>query len=282
MKVIITENQYKYLVENINPCPEGKKEDELITLDDVKNGKIIPKGYCNSKPGSALVKIQRLLQDKGYLDTKSNNGYYGDKTQKAIQKLWNPDTVKGIEIGKKTLEKLGTDSTKPKELNVKSGNKFESTEKEAKQLFNKLNYNQKLVVTTLLYEAGGEINRYGGMLAVAKVLKKRANKNFGNFGTTMAKQAIAKNPKSEFYQFSCWNDGIQNALQKQEDHTGMKMAIYIMNNVDNLPDNTGGAEYYFTGKVPYWAKETKDSTWVETTKVGNHIFGYVVKKKKNK
>ena len=106
MKVIITENQYKYLVENINPCPEGKKEDELITLDDVKNGKIIPKGYCNSKPGSALVKIQRLLQDKGYLDTKSNNGYYGDKTQKAIQKLWNPDTVKGIEIGKKTLEKL--------------------------------------------------------------------------------------------------------------------------------------------------------------------------------
>jgi spore germination cell wall hydrolase CwlJ-like protein len=282
MKIVITESQYKYLIENVNPCPEGKKEDGLITLDDVKKGKIIPKGYCNSRSSSALVKIQKLLQDKGYLDTKSNNGYYGDKTQMAIQKLWNPETVKGIEIGKKTLEKLETNSTKPKEDNVKPSGKFDTTKKEAKQLFNKLSYNEKIVVTTLLYEAGGERSPYQGMLAVAKVLKKRANNDFGNFGTTMAKQAIAKNKNSEYYQFSCWNDGIETAFQKEEEHTGMKMAIHIMNNVDSLADNTGGAVYYYTGKQPYWAKETNDSTWVETNKVGNHIFGNVVKKKKKK
>jgi peptidoglycan hydrolase-like protein with peptidoglycan-binding domain len=92
MKIIITENQYNYLIENINPCPEGKKEDSLITLDDIKNGKTISKGYCNANSDSAIVKIQKLLQDKGYLDTQSNNGYYGDKTQKAVQKLWSPTT----------------------------------------------------------------------------------------------------------------------------------------------------------------------------------------------
>ena len=33
--------------EKPSPCPEGKKEDELITFDDAKKGKVIKKGYCN-------------------------------------------------------------------------------------------------------------------------------------------------------------------------------------------------------------------------------------------
>lgn len=281
MKIIITESQFNRLLkESTNPCPEGKKEDILITLDQLRNGSTISKGYCNSNENSAIVKIQTMMQDKGILDTKSYNGYYGDKTQEAVKKLFEPTSVEGTKIGPKTLEKLEGNKTEPKKENVNSNDKFEITKTEAKLLFNELSYNEKLVVTTLLYEAGGEQNKKEGMIAVAKVLKKRADNNFGDFGTTMAKQAIAKNSKSKYYQFSCWNDGIENAFKQKEDHTGMKMAIYIMNNVDSLPDNTGNAYYYYTGSTPYWAKETKDSTWVETNKVGNHIFGNVVKKKK--
>jgi hypothetical protein len=44
MKIIITENQFNLLLkETVNPCPEGKKEDSLITLDQIKNGSIIEK-----------------------------------------------------------------------------------------------------------------------------------------------------------------------------------------------------------------------------------------------
>ena len=106
MKIIITETQFKYLFENTNPCPEGTKEDKLITLQQIRDGKIIEKGYCNGSESSAIVKIQKMLQDKKLLDTKSNNGYYGNKTQEAIKKLWEPDEVTGTQIGKKTLEKL--------------------------------------------------------------------------------------------------------------------------------------------------------------------------------
>ena len=37
MKIIITESQYVSLLnEATSPCPEGKKEDTLITLDQVR------------------------------------------------------------------------------------------------------------------------------------------------------------------------------------------------------------------------------------------------------
>ena len=55
MKIIITESQYKKLLNEItSPCPEGKKEDTLITLDQLKNGSVIDKGYCNSSENSAI------------------------------------------------------------------------------------------------------------------------------------------------------------------------------------------------------------------------------------
>ena len=106
MKIIITESQFNLLVEAANPCPEGKKEDDLITLDQLKKGSVIEKGYCNSNSSSAIVKIQIMMQEKGLLDNKSNNGYYGDKTQDAVKKLFEPSVVEGTKIGPKTLEKL--------------------------------------------------------------------------------------------------------------------------------------------------------------------------------
>ena len=276
MKIVITESQYKYLIENVNPCPEGKKEDELITLDDVKKGKIIPKGYCNSSSSSALVKIQKLLQDKGYLDTKSNNGYYGDKTQTAIQKLWNPETVKGIEIGKKTLEKLEKGESK-------------KTSKTPEDLFDKLTYSQKVLVCTLLGEAGGEKNPKRDMTAVANVLKNRAKKNHLNKGGLVG-QALAP------YQFSMWNGKkVETVFNELKKHSQMQTAIDIVKNIDSLSDNTNGALFYYASWMHKGAEGVKNSScgclfckagpdhkWVDTTQIGQHKFGNYVKKVKKK
>jgi hypothetical protein len=77
MRYILTESQYIDLLnESISPCPEGKKEDTLITLDQVRKGIVLKKGYCNSSSNSALVKIQTMMQKKGILDDNTSNLRY--------------------------------------------------------------------------------------------------------------------------------------------------------------------------------------------------------------
>jgi len=273
MKIIITESQLKNLVENVNPCPEGKKEDALITISQLKNGKIIEKGYCNSSEQSALVKIQKMLQDKKLLDSKSYNGYFGDKTQEAIKKLWNPSEVKGTQIGVKTLEKLEGE----KEVKI-SDKKIESSTS-----FNSLSGNVKKIVCTLLGEAGGESNAYKSMQAVANVLQNRAENDFMGFGTTPEKQALANR------QFSMWNryndksESLQDVYDRYKNHDQIDNAISIAKSISGIKDITGGALYYYANYVsPYWAKETDTSKWVPTATIGNHKFGNVVEKKKKK
>lgn len=107
MNILITESQLSFIIEsNGNPCPSGKKEDVLVTLDQVRKGSVIKKGYCNGKENSAIVQIQTMLQNQGFLDTQNFNGYYGDKTQNALKKLYEPKMVEGTEIGPKTLKML--------------------------------------------------------------------------------------------------------------------------------------------------------------------------------
>jgi spore germination cell wall hydrolase CwlJ-like protein len=283
MKIIITESQYNLLLNEItNPCPEGKSEDELITLDQIKNGSIIEKGYCNSSETSAIVKIQKMLQDKGLLDTKSYNGYYGEKTQEAVKKLWEPEIVKGIQIGKKTVEKLEGNKT-PENVtpeNTTTTTSEKVTKSEALKLFNQLTKNQKIIVCTLLGEAGGETNPVKGMTAVANVLKNRADANHYNYGSTPSSQALAK------YQFSMWNEYnngsevLQDVYDKYREHSEMKNAITIAKTIDTIGDITGGAKFYYATYVsPSWAKNTDTTKWVPTITIGKHIFGNVVNKK---
>jgi len=272
MKIIITESQLKYLIEDVNPCPEGKKEDALITIKQLRDGKIIEKGYCNSSEQSAIVKIQQMLQDKQLLDTKSYNGYYGDKTQEAIKKLWNPSEVEGTQIGKKTLEKLEGTEVKVSDKPVESTSSF-----------NSLGGSVKKIVCTLLGEAGGESNTYKSMQAVANVLQNRAKNDFMGFGTTPEKQALANR------QFSMWNsynnsgESLQDVYNRYKNHEEIDTAITIAKNISNISDVTGGALYYYANYVsPYWTKETDTTKWVPTTTIGNHKFGNVVKKKNKK
>jgi spore germination cell wall hydrolase CwlJ-like protein len=283
MKIIITESQYNLLLNEItSPCPEGKSEDALITLDQIKSGSIIEKGYCNSNETSAIVKIQKMLQDKGLLDTKSYNGYYGEKTQEAVKKLWEPEIVKGIQIGKKTLKKLEGNET-PENVtpeNTTTTTSEKVTKSEALKLFNQLTKNQKIIVCTLIGEAGGETNPVKGMTAVANVLKNRADVNHYNYGATPQSQALAD------YQFSMWNDYnegdevLQDVYDKFKEHDQMQNAITIAKSIDSIGDITGGAKFYHATYVkPNWAKNTDTTKWVPTITIGKHIFGNVVNKK---
>lgn len=270
MKIIVTENQYRFLLESINPCPKGKKEDSLVTIDDILKGKTIDKGYCNSNPNSALVKIQQMLQNKGLLDIKSYNGYYGDKTQMAIKKLWSPETVEGIKIGKKTYEKL-----KGEKL-TKKGSSGKPVD-----LFKKLTTDEKILVCTLIGEAGGETDAPKSMQAVANVLQNRAEENHLNKGKKPSEQALAKS------QFSMWNDynsgreSLQDVYNKFKNHRQMSNAIKLAKSISSLKDITGDSLFYYAANIiPPWIKETDTTYWKPIIRIGNHKFGNIIDKKK--
>jgi spore germination cell wall hydrolase CwlJ-like protein len=279
MKLIITENQLKTLIKEIeNPCPKGTTENELITLSQVENGSVIKKGYCNTNKESAIVKIQLMLQNKGLLDVKNYNGYYGDKTQNAIKKLFEPEVIQGTMIGKKTLEKLKTYKTSVNKINSKPNN---ISEKESEKLFNSLSTNEKKLVCTLLGEAGGESNPIKGMTAVANVLQNRAKNNHYNFGGSAVEQALYPSQFSMWNKYNKGSEKLQNVYDKYKKHGQMKNAIDIVKSIGNLKDITGGAKFYYANYVsPNWSKETNDSIFVKTATIGKHIFGNILKKKK--
>jgi spore germination cell wall hydrolase CwlJ-like protein len=283
MKIILTESQYIDLLnESISPCPEGKKEDSLITLDQVRKGSVLEKGYCNSSSNSALVKIQTMLQEKGILDAKSYNGYYGEKTQDAVKKLFEPSVVGGTQIGPKTLEKLEGSTTNVVKKETKPVTKLSSKE-ESLKLFNTLSKNEKIIVCTLLGEAGGETNAVKGMTGVANVLKNRADANHYGYGSTPSSQALAD------YQFSMWNDYnngnevLQDVYDKYKNHDQMSSAVSIARSINSIKDITGGAKFYYANYVsPNWIRETDTTKWVPTISIGQHKFGNVVTKPKKK
>ena len=272
MKIIITENQFNLLLEVSNPCPNGVEIDPLVTIDELKSGKkTIKKGYCNYSENSRIVGIQKMLKNKNLLDVNSPEGYYGDKTQVAVQKLFQPENVEGTQIGSKTLSKLEGEK------------KSEVKTKKPVDLFNKLTKDEKIIVCTLLGEAGGESNPKKGMMAVANVLQNRAENDHFNYGSTPAKQALAK------YQFSMWNDYnngsevLSDVYNKYKNHSQMETAIQIAKSIESLSDITGGAKFYYATYVsPDWSKETDTTKWVKTTQIGQHVFGNVVKKKTKK
>jgi len=276
MKIIITESQYKMLImESDNPCPSGTKTSDIITLDDVKNGKILTKGYCNNSSNSAIVKIQKMLKNKKLLDQYSPEGYYGDKTKQAIIDLFKPMVVSGEKIGPKTVSEL------EKEKETKETDKVEPNK--ALELFNKLSDNNKVLVCTLLGEAGGESDAKKGMQAVANVLKNRAESNHLSKGNTVVAQALANK------QFSMWNSYNSGSITKQEvynkykKHDQMQTAIDIVNSMGSIEDITNGANFYYADYVsPEWSKSTDTTKWVKTAVIGNHIFGNVVPKPKKK
>lgn len=219
--------------------------------------------YSNSN--SALVVVQKELQKKGLLRSNVVPGYFGNETQVAIQKLFGYDSPEGIKIGKNTIKK------------VKGGSSGGGSSSE----FDKLNFAQKILVITLLGEAGGE--GYDGMLAVANVLKNRTKSGEFKSKGNEAKQALAP------YQFSLWNpytvqkkpfnDVAKHVLSVQKD--SLPKAIKIVKNLSGISDNTAGSTHYYKDTLSFpWEKDTGLTKWRFLTKIGQHIFGKYIKKKK--
>jgi len=115
MKIIITENQLKRLIlESDSPCPKGEEENELKTVKDLKGGKTISLGYCNSSSDSAIVFVQKKLKELGFLKWDGDLGYFGQKTLKALCDFLEYEECEDtIKIGKNTIKKLesGTNSS---------------------------------------------------------------------------------------------------------------------------------------------------------------------------
>ena len=132
-------------------------------------------------------------------------------------------------------------------------------------------------------EAGGESDPKTGMRAVANVLKNRAENNHLSKGKTAVAQALANK------QFSMWNSYNSGTLKKQDvynkykKHDQMQVAIDIVNSMNSIEDITKGANFYYADYVsPAWSKSTDTTNWVKTVEIGNHIFGNVVPKPKEK
>jgi spore germination cell wall hydrolase CwlJ-like protein len=285
MRIIITEYQLKRLIletKTVSPCPDKVKEDSLITIDDVKNGKIMSLEYCNSSEKSAIVFVQKKLKSLGFLQWDGTLGYFGKKTLNALcDFLGYEECDETIKIGKKTLEKLETNSTKPKDKEDKK----DLTDKEkAEKLFNQLSTTQKILVCTLLGEAGGEKNNpYKSMLAVGNVLLNRSESNHLNYGTTLKDQALAKKQFSMWNKYNSGGETLEDVYRKFKQHTQMENAISIVKNIESSEDVTKGAKFYYASYVsPDWSKETDTTIWVPTVTIGTHKFGNVVKKQKKK
>lgn len=266
MKIIITESQLKFLIETTELCKAGtgnKVRDTLVTLDDLRNGKIIEKGYCNDSENSAIVKIQKMMKEQDLLDFDGILGYYGDKTQNAVKTLFLPQEVEGIQIGKKTLEKLENGG----------GDKKTANDLASKDYIYGVDP-QEVIAATLIGEAGGETNS-NSLRAIYDVLENRAG---NNIDYELAYKALQR------LQFSCWNDigrnssEIQSYINDKKEHSKWDDAMSIVKSKDS-GNVTKGATHYYAYKGPNaisiedgpdWLKEMKT-----TTNIGNHKFGVV-------
>ena len=135
---------------------------------------------------------------------------------------------------------------------------------------NKKLTNAYIVAATLFGEARSE--GLTGMQAILNVIMNRAHGDFNNAAK------VASKPK----QFSCWNninnkEEYANILAKKarsgelKDANSYKSALMLVDKAlkNNLPDITGGAQFYFNPhKVhPRWA----DKMTITVT-LGNHEF----------
>jgi len=257
--VQLTEQDIKNMVKKVmdyfggedTPCPEGKKEDKLITFQDVKNGEVVKKGYCNSDPSSAVVKIQTILKKLGYLDWDGLLGYYGDTTAKAIKAFYKAQScsrdVDGTSVGPKTA-KLLLDPNR----------------------YNQHYSNEEIIAATLLGEASTQGRE--GQIAVYNVLKNRAKKRGDGSLRQMAGEALRP------IQFSYWNDkGFGSNPKCAEGRLGAtadELASYISLVKSNPSNNIGAATHYVnkplaTVKNKWWEDKKK---FKFVTRIGEHDF----------
>lgn len=142
-----------------------------------------------------------------------------------------------------------------------------------------------ILATTLVLEAGGEGN--AGMDAVAHVILNRAKTNHNGWGTKPVQQVLRP------YQFSMWNEYTRgrekwtDVLKKARARTeqwayALPLAKQLYAGTLSSKDLTGGATFYYNPKTanPDSLGFTKHPDWVQTKKLGKHVFGTLKAKDK--
>lgn len=118
---------------------------------------------------------------------------------------------------------------------------------------------QDIVVTTLIFEAGGERDDHG-MLAVYEVIQNRAHAQ----KKTEIQICLARK------QFSCWNGvtDIKKKVERARKHPKWEEAVLVYLNGKGT-NFTKGATFYHSNKIapPKWAYQSR-----KLCEIGNHIF----------
>jgi hypothetical protein len=159
MKIIVTETQLKYLVENVESTNNTKDDcsPKKITewnevdysIKDIKEGKILNYGDKDTKEGNALKKIQKKLG----IDV---DGHYGIGTLNALS------------------EKLGIDLCKQKDYNIPIGvNGIEELKIGENLVITKENREDYILASTLVIENFNATNTE--LRAILSTIKNRAN-----------------------------------------------------------------------------------------------------------
>ena len=261
-RLIISENDKRHIFNmyNLNeeapkgPCPTGKKEDEVVTYEELKGGKVIKKGYCSSNPNSGIIKVQKILKRLGHLKWDGALGYYGDKTAEAISDFYSKQAcsrdVDGSALGKNTVELL-----------------------EDPNRYNRFYSNEDIIAATLWGEARGE--GLQGQKAIYTILKNRALKK-GDPNLTL-KARIAGEALRPL-QFSYWNDkGFGDNPRCNQGRLGVSKSelsnyLSIVNNDSTI--DIGGATHYVNKKhatdTNKWWEDKTSFKLVKT--IGHHEF----------
>lgn len=117
----------------------------------------------------------------------------------------------------------------------------------------------EIVATTLIFEAGGEVDDHG-MVAVYEVIRNRAHAQ----NKTEIQVCLARK------QFSCWNGvtDVAKLVAKARKHPRWADAMYVYMN-GKQTNFTKGATFYHSNRIapPKWAAYSH-----KTCEIGNHIF----------
>lgn len=130
---------------------------------------------------------------------------------------------------------------------------------------------KEIAARTIYGEARGESRE--GRIAVAWVLRNRAEIDLGNDGKPDWWGEGIAGVCMKAGQFSCWNDGDANAGKVRAvtiADKAFRECLAVIDDVfgDRVPDPTKGSTHYHTTSVrPPWSRRLKPAA-----KIGHHLF----------
>jgi len=241
MKIIITENQLEYIINEQNntevtekEClPEPIKEWNEVdySVKDVKDGKILNYGDKDTKNGNALKKIQKKLG-------VGVDGEYGVGTLKALAKELDIDLCKqkdyNIPIGPNGIKKLGIKE------NI---------------VITKENREDYILASTLVVENFNASDKE--LYAILSSIKNRAN----TCGKTMEDMVLLPKQYStwDYYNTLSKDDKFKELKDRLENHIENKNLNKFLKVVKGFKDSGSltKVNHYFTNDLAKKAEEGK-------------------------